>query len=190
MKKRIIVGFLILSSLCLFFKANNVHAIDPVIDPIIEIPKQLPSIDPDDIVIDPIIPIDPCLLSDLVINFDKNDASISALTSNSVSYSRNFGLPFLISGNDAGFMKIEYDRVTVNNSNGTDGIQFVTANDTFFFDNAGLTVFGKRRNTTYGIYSGSGVVIKIIDNSNNNVIEADVSYVFDNENERVCFFIK
>jgi hypothetical protein len=187
------IAFLAIIFLSFSMSYSYSQNIDPLPDSLISIPETLPNIDKGDVDIDPFIPIDPCLNADLVVSIDLADGSDTSVRSDSNYYMQTIAYPFSISGNQAGFIKMEYNRVDVNNVNGTEGIQYVTCKDTFYFTDAKITAFGERRNTTFGKYKGSGFITKIINNETNQITDVNISYNFNFVNRQtreICFYIQ
>lgn len=175
---------LIIAILGLLSITTNAFAIQLVIDPAINPDLILKPIDIGDIPFNPPV-LDPCLLATLTLTMDMANVSTSPATSDSDSYQKTYAMPILKDGTEVGFLKIEYDRLNVSGDN---GIQFVTAHDTFYF-NDGFTAFGMRRYYEYGVYNGTGVMTKVVD-GDNNVLDIDVSYTFDLDDEQVCVFVQ
>lgn len=180
------VKIFLLSLVVLSFCMNpSAMAISPIFDPVIEDPLLLePIIDPSDIWQNPPV-LDPCAFATFVLEYDTTNMSSSPEVSDDDSYVRSFAMPFTLNGEEAGFLKIEYDRITVG---GTNEIRFVTCHDTFYF-NDGLTAFGVRRHHEYGVFNGSGVITKVV-TGGNEIYDIEVTYIFDPDDDTVCVTVK
>ena len=155
---------------------------------------------PDDKIVKPIdppigpikpMPVDPCFFSDLTLALDKLNLTASGEVvedpASGGSWRQTIVYPLQYEGATIGYLKVVYNRLTV--STAGDPLNFITARDIFYFPGA-LVIFGER--ALHGpipasARTGKGVVTKITD-ANNNVVDLDLKYTFDLEDEEVCFF--
>jgi hypothetical protein len=160
----------------LWLPTNSSAFEPPVFDPPIEPP----------IIVNP-FPI-PFPEPDFSLTYDTSQITPSQNLNTSDSYIQTITMPFTLEGEDAGFLKIEYNRVNADYTNGTQAISFVTITDTFYLED--LIFYGKRRNKNSGFYSGKGLVQKIILESTNEVFDFNMSYYFNKDDKKINFFIQ
>ena len=105
---------------------------------------------------------------------------------------RMMTVPLTFSGEQVGFFKTEDSRIKAKNTNGTTGLEtFVTANDTFYLKEAGMIFFGRRKcNDESMELTGRGTVQEIILDSQNEIIELKMLYVFDADEEEINFYFQ
>ena len=166
--------------------------IDRLSDNFSSLSNKQQRIDPDQIDPDPVFPIDPCLGADVVASIKLSTTSDTSARDGNNFYIQSIAHPFSVSGKQIGYMKMEYNNINVSNVNGSEGIDFVTVDDTFYFTEANLTAFGKRVNNSYGKYKGNGSITKLINNENSNVSDVNISYKFnfvDRQEREICFYI-
>ena len=154
------------------------------------LPMNSLAIEPIEPPIPPIGPIviPPILIPDFILSYDATQATSSQTISDSDSHIRTYALPLTFNDEDVGFLKVEYNRINTKYTNGTEAISFVTAKDTFYLND--LIFYGQRRNKEIGVYDGKGVVQEIILESNNQVVDVNMSYYFNHSQKNIRFYIQ
>ena len=148
---------------------------------------------PDDLIIKPIGPAigpflkDPCLGALVTLQLDKANITFSTPTGDTDSYIVTYTYPLQYGGVTVAYLKAEFNRMVVGPSG--DPINFFTSNDTFYFPDS-LVFFGKRfydGDIGGSFYKGGGVIQKVMA-VDGEVLDFKLRYVFDPEDEEVCFF--
>ncbi len=149
---------------------------------------------PDDLIVGPIkppvgpfLPKDPCTFALLTLQLDRTNITSSEYLSDGDSFMRTYTYALLAEGETVGYLKVDYNRMQVSTEG--DDRNFITAEDTFYFTDS-MVLFGKRffdGPVAGSAYRGGGVIQNIM-TTGHEVLNLNLKYVFDYEDEEVCFF--
>ncbi len=137
------------------------------------------------------MPLPPIIFPDFILDLDEdNQTRVNHDSGGSPSHwMSTVTMPFEFDGEEAGFLKFQYNRLRAKDTEGEWAIQFVTAEDTFFIGDD-IIIHGKRTNKETGEFRGAGTTTKILISGWE--LEVNINYYFagDAGERKVLFFIQ